>query len=182
MSFRAFGPFKMERWSQSDVRELSECFDTACPGLKDASGVYVVVSETGGRLSPKYVGKTDTKFGGRFKTHFDRTLKKREQSSTEDAALFEQIFHSSEGGFSLYLIAESTPTGRFKKSRSNIRSKSIDLLEQELILTGFAKGHNLWNIRGKKLRRQDVPSSLNWHSETSILAKKELLEIFELKG
>jgi len=180
MKFCAFGPFKLEQWSGQDVDKLYRLFEDACPGLEHTSGVYVVVAGSRATLSPKYVGKTDGKFGSRLITHFNKTLKKREQSLIDDAALFEQIFYSHKGGFHLYLITEMTPTGRFTK-RGNIKSKSIDRLEHELILAGSARS-KLWNMRRTKSRQPGLASLLNWQPDTATSAEKDLIGIFGLKG
>ncbi len=156
MLFEIHGPFDLPTsttrtlaLSANERRAFWDEVKARVPGLPEACGCYVFVMESRKRETPWYVGKAE-------KTSF-----KNECLTPHKLLHFTTATTANRGNPKLYLAAQITPKGKFRKCTIGSRP-AIAELESILIGMGVARNPDLLNMRGTKmLKKLQVQGFMN---------------------
>lgn len=155
MKYEVFGGFEIPRKphkrSVVDTRDRYGFWwevDAAKPGLCYARGCYVfALRQRGGSVIPWYVGKTS------------RQTFYKECFGSHKLVYYNDVIAGQHGVPLLYLIARTTPNGKFTAS---VPESEADFLESMLIGRALQRNKELKNVtRASFLKRLHVPGLVN---------------------
>jgi len=156
MKFQPYGPFELPRsQGNADIdRDKKNWFwksiESRHPFLPGAIGCYIFATKAAKGYKPWYVGKTDKQSFAR-ETWNDRNLLN-----------YGQVIRKHKGLPMLFLLAKTTPRGRFQRPTMRKKVGAIVALEQMLIATCLQRNSGLLNKRTiKYLMNMQVPGYVN---------------------
>ncbi len=148
MLFKVFGPYELPRDDAKHVaatanarNDFWKAVEAAAPGLPDACGCYVFALKAGRGSKPWYIGKAER---SRFRT---------ETLTPHKLNHFNAVTARHKGIPELYLLAQITPSGRFRAPARDTRP-AIRELESMLIGMGVARNPGLLNSQGTKMLKE----------------------------
>ena len=147
MRFDVTGPFDLGRHGkkslitkQSQV-DLKHQLKNLNAGLDDSCGCYVFALKAGRGYTPYYVGQACRR------GIIDEAL------NSGNREKYNKVCSESKGTPVIFLIPMLTPTGRYRKKRTNGNLGAIDFLERWLIATAIRKNPDLINNKEPRFLR-----------------------------
>lgn len=156
MRFEPYGPFLLPRTNSGMVdrsapvrRRFWDEIEDEHPGLPGACGCYIFCLKAGRGALPWYIGKAERQRFARECLTSDKVLK------------YSEITSGRRGKPLLYLLAQVTDSGAFRKP-TTAKRLAINALEDILIGMALSRNPKLINVaKTKAHRRLIVPGLVN---------------------
>ncbi|HMT13315.1 MAG TPA: hypothetical protein PKE19_01065 [Aestuariivirga sp.] len=149
-TYKIFGPFigktNENGFISSDIKDQNEFWseiERDHPGLSTARGCYIFAAGGTKKLTPWYVGKTNSKKRGFRSEVFDSKKLIKYHDSLNRYTNYRTI--------RIFLIARTTIGGKFSKS---IDEKELKWVEQYFIAAALRKNKNLTNKSSTAILKQ----------------------------